>query len=126
MKSKINTDLAPKAIGPYSQAIKAGNLLFISGQMPVHPETGLIIGDDIKTQTKRVLQNIEAILSAANMSLSDVVKCSCFIKNMQDFADFNTVYAEYFGNVLPARECVEVARNPKDVLIEISAIAILD
>lgn len=124
MHNKIHTEHAPKAIGPYSQAIKVGNMLFISGQTPLDPTSGSVVGTDIKTQTRRVLQNVEAILKAAGMQLSNVVKCSCFIKNLNDFAEFNAVYTEFFGAILPARECVEVARNPKDVLIEISAIAI--
>lgn len=120
-KDTIKTNAAPAAVGPYSQAIKMGNLLFVSGQIPLN-EQGKIVGDDVTTQTKQVLENLKAIINAAGMTLSDVVKCSCFLKNMSDFATFNVVYAEYFGSILPARECVEVARLPKDALVEVSAI----
>jgi 2-iminobutanoate/2-iminopropanoate deaminase len=124
MRTKISTSKAPAALGPYSQAILVGNLLFISGQIPLNPQTNLVIGNDIKTQTKQVLENLQAIVAASQMRIADVVKCSCFLKNLQDFADFNKVYTEFFGTSLPARECLEVAKLPKDVLIEISAIAV--
>lgn len=126
MKTMIKTDKAPAAIGPYSQAIKNGNLLFISGQIPLDPKTNNTIGSEIKAQTRQVLQNLSAIIEAAGMQLSNVVKCSCFLKDMNDFADFNNIYADFFGTSLPARECVEVARLPKDVLVEISAICVAD
>jgi 2-iminobutanoate/2-iminopropanoate deaminase len=126
MKTMIKTDKAPAAIGPYSQAIKNGNFLFISGQIPLDPSTNNIIGNEIKAQTRQVLQNLSAIIEAAGMQLENVVKCSCFLKDMNDFTNFNNIYADFFGTVLPARECVEVARLPKDVLVEISAICVAD
>ncbi|MEI8055486.1 MAG: RidA family protein [bacterium] len=119
----IDTDLAPKAVGPYSQAVLANNILFVSGQIPLDKQ-GKIIEGDISLQTKQVLTNLKAIIEAAGMALSDVVKCSCFLKSMDDFVAFNTTYSEYFSTTLPARECVEVARLPKNVLVEISAICI--
>ena len=122
MKKKIETPNAPQAIGPYSQAIQAGNFLFVSGQVAIDPATGDIVAGGIETQTDRVLKNISAIIEAAGMSLQDVVKCSCFLKNMNDFKAFNAVYENYFGQILPARETVEVARLPKDVQVEVSAI----
>ncbi len=122
MREIIKTDRAPGAIGPYSQAIKVDGLLFVSGQIPLDPKSGSITGTEIKAQTKQVLENLKAIITASGMQLADVVKCTCFLKNLGDFADFNAVYTEYFGEILPARECVEVARLPRDVLVEISAI----
>ncbi len=122
MNKKIETPNAPQAIGPYSQAIQAGNFLFVSGQVAIDPATGDIVAGGIEAQTDRVLKNVTAIIEAAGMSLQDVVKCSCFLKDMNDFAAFNAVYENTFGQVLPARETVEVARLPKDVLVEVSAI----
>jgi len=122
MNQIIKTDRAPSAIGPYSQAIKAGEFLFVSGQIPLEPQSGKVVESEIKIQTKQVLENLKAIIEASGMQLTSVIKCTCFLKNMNDFANFNTVYTEYFGHILPARECVEVARLPRDVLVEISAI----
>lgn len=122
MKKKIATPNAPQAIGPYAQAIQYGDLLFVSGQVAIDPSTGDIVAGDIEAQTDRVLKNIAAIIEAAGLSLKDVVKCSCFLKDMNDFVKFNGVYENYFAEILPARETVEVARLPKDVLVEISAI----
>ena len=122
MRKIIATDDAPKAVGPYSQAINFANLLFVSGQIPLDPHSGEIVGDDIEVQTKRVLENLKAIVAASGMGLEDVLKCTCFLKDMEHFARFNSVYATYFGDVLPTRETVEVSRLPKDVLVEISAI----
>ncbi|AFK22363.1 RidA family protein [Pyrococcus sp. ST04] len=119
----IYTEKAPKPIGPYSQAIKAGNFLFIAGQIPIDPETGELVKGDIKEQTRRVLENIKAILEAAGYSLEDVVKVTVYLKNMDDFAAMNEVYSEYFGESKPARAAIEVSRLPKDVLVEIEAIA---
>ncbi|AAL80792.1 deaminase [Pyrococcus furiosus DSM 3638] len=123
MKEVIFAENAPKPIGPYSQAIKAGNFLFIAGQIPIDPKTGEIVKGDIKAQTRQVLENIKAILEAAGYSLTDVVKVTVYLKDMNDFAKMNEVYAEYFGESKPARAAVEVSRLPKDVLIEIEAIA---
>ena len=122
MNEKIATPNAPQAIGPYSQAIRHGDLLFVSGQIAMDPQTGNLIEGDIEAQTEQVLKNIAAIIDAAGMSLQDVVKCTCFLKDMNDFAKFNAVYEKYFGQSLPARETVEVARLPKDVMAEVSAI----
>ncbi|MCK5488303.1 MAG: RidA family protein [Desulfobacterales bacterium] len=122
MKKIVSTDNAPQAIGPYSQAIQHGNFLFVSGQIAIDPQTGNIIEGDIEVQTEQVLKNIAAIIEAAGMSLQDVVKCTCFLKDMNDFARFNAVYENCFGESLPARETVEVSRLPKDVRVEVSAI----
>ena len=124
MKQVIHTNEAPQAIGPYSQAIMAGNMLFISGQIPVVPATGEIVSTDVEEQTKQCLENLKAVLAAAEMTLDNVVKTSVFIKNMDDFGKINGVYAQYFQENCPARACVEVARLPKDVQVEIEAIAI--
>jgi 2-iminobutanoate/2-iminopropanoate deaminase len=122
MNERIATPNAPQAIGPYSQAIRHGELLFVSGQIALDPQTGNLIEGDIEAQTEQVLKNIAAIIDAAGMSLKDVVKCTCFLKDMNDFVNFNAVYEKYFGQSLPARETVEVARLPKDVMVEVSAI----
>ena len=122
MKKKIVTKNAPQAIGPYSQAIQCGDFLFVSGQIAIDPKTGTLIEGDIETQTDRVLKNIAAIIEAAGMTAQNAVKCSCFLKDMNDFAKFNAVYETYFGESLPARETVEVSRLPRDVLVEISVI----
>ena len=122
MNEKIATPNAPQAIGPYSQAIRYGDFLFVSGQIAIDPQTADIIEGDIEAQTEQVLKNIAAIIEAAGMSLQDVVKCTCFLKDMNDFVRFNGVYENYFGEILPARETVEVSRLPKDVLVEVSAI----
>ena len=121
----ILTEKAPKAIGPYSQGIKGGNLIFTSGQLPIDPETGVLIQDDIKLATRQSIENVKAILEEAGASLNDVVKVTIFIKNMNDFALVNEVYGEYFSEHKPARSCVEVARLPKDGKIEIEAIAVI-
>ena len=122
MREIITTESAPAAIGPYSQAVRYGNLLFVSGQIPLDADSGEIVGGDIEAQTKRVLENLKAIVEAGGMEFKHVLKCTCFLRNMEDFAKFNTVYNSYFSVVLPARETVEVSRLPKDVLVEISAI----
>lgn len=122
MSNKIQTNNAPAAIGPYSQAIVTGNLIFTSGQIPLNPETGLIEGENIAEQTHRVCKNLEAVLSAAGSSLKNAVKTVCFLKNMEDFAAFNEVYAEYFTEK-PARSCVAVKMLPKDALVEVEVIA---
>lgn len=120
----IHTDNAPKAIGPYSQAVKAGNMLFVSGQVPFVPETMEIVEGDVKAQTAQSLKNVQAILAEAGLDFSHVVKSTVFIKDMNEFAQINEVYAEFFGENKPARACVEVARLPKDVKVEIEVIAL--
>jgi 2-iminobutanoate/2-iminopropanoate deaminase len=122
MNEKIATQNAPQAIGPYSQAIRHGNFLFVSGQIAIDPQTSNIIDGDIEAQTEQVLKNVAAIIDAAGMSLQNVVKCTCFLKDMNDFVRFNGVYEKYFGETLPARETVEVSRLPKDAIVEVSAI----
>ena len=121
----IHTENAPAAIGPYSQAVKAGNLLFVSGQVPFVPETMEIVEGDVKAQTAQSLKNLQAILKEAGADFSNVVKTTVFIKDMNEFGQINEVYAEYFGDNKPARACVEVARLPKDVKVEIELIAVL-
>ena len=122
MREIIATEKAPKAVGPYSQAVRFANLLFVSGQIPLDPKSGEIVGGDIEVQAKQVLENLKAVIEAGGMGLENVLKCTCFLQNMEHFARFNSVYNSYFANVLPARETVEVSRLPKDVLVEISAI----
>ena len=125
-KKIFQTDKAPKAIGPYSQAIESNGFLFLSGQIPIDPTTNqLISSTSVVDQTKRVLQNIEALLSPKNLSLSHVVKTTLFLKNMSDFPAINETYGIFFKENPPARSTVEVSRLPKDVLIEIEAIATL-
>ena len=122
-KEIINTTKAPAALGPYSQAIKAGNTIYVSGQIPLIPETMEIISDDVQEQTKQSLENVKAVLEAAGATLNDVVKASVFIKDMNDFAKINEIYASYLKQPYTARETVEVARLPKDAKIEISVVA---
>ena len=124
-KEIISTPKAAAAIGPYSQAVKVGNLVFTSGQVPFVPETGEVIEGDIQAQTKRSLDSIKAILEEAGTSLENVVKTTVFIKNMNDFGKINEVYAQFFTENQPARSCVEVARLPRDVSVEIEVIAIM-
>ncbi len=124
-KKIIYTDTAPKAVGPYSQAVKAGNFLFLSGQIPLNPQTGEITGDDIAVQTKQSIENIKAILDAAGASLSDVVKTTVFLLDMRDFARMNEVYGQYFEDNPPARSTVQVAKLPKNALVEIESVALL-
>ena len=118
----IETKNAPAAIGPYSQAIVIGDLVYTSGQIPINPASGQIEADDIKAQAEQVIGNLSAVLDAAGSSLEDAVKTTCFLANMKDFADFNEVYAKYFTGK-PARSCVEVAALPKGALVEIEVIA---
>ncbi|MGI9953254.1 RidA family protein [Moorellaceae bacterium AZ2] len=124
-KTVITTDQAPAAIGPYSQAVKVGNLIFTSGQIPLDPATGQIVTGGVAEQTVRVIENLRAVLAAAGASLEDVVKTTVYLKNMNDFATVNEVYSRYFGQEPPARSAVEVARLPKDVLVEIEAVAVV-
>jgi 2-iminobutanoate/2-iminopropanoate deaminase len=124
-KTAIVTDQAPAAIGPYSQAIAIGNQLFVSGQIPLDPSTGTLVGDDVRAQTRQVLQNLAAILKAAGADLQAVVKTTVFVRNMGHFAAVNEVYAEFFGSTPPARATVEVSNLPKGAKVEIDAIAYL-
>lgn len=126
MKEIIATTSAPAAIGPYSQAVKAGNLLFVSGQIPLDPATGTVIPEaTIQAQTTRALTSLRAILAQAGGSLDNVVKTTVFLKDMEDFGEMNKVYQSFFQADCPARSAVQVARLPKDVLVEIEAIAVL-
>lgn len=124
-KTVISTQGAPGAIGPYSQAIKVGNLVFTSGQLPINVSTGVLV-EDIKEATKTSLENVKAILEEAGTSLDKVVKTLVLLKDMNDFAAVNEVYASYFTENPPARSCVEVARLPKDAKVEIEVIALVD
>ena len=124
MKNVISTEKAPKAIGPYSQAIEAAGLLFASGQIPIVPATGEIVAGGIEEQTMQVLSNVEAILAAKGLGFSDGVKTTVFLSDMNDFATVNGIYAKAFVENPPARSCVQVARLPKDVKIEIETIAV--
>ncbi len=126
VKEIVYTEKAPKPIGPYSQAVKVGNTIYLSGQIPIDPNTNEVVLGDIATQTKRVLDNIKAVLEAAGYSLSDVVKVTVFLKDLKLFNEFNEVYGEYFKDKPPARTTVEVSNLPKGVLIEIDAIAVKD
>jgi 2-iminobutanoate/2-iminopropanoate deaminase len=124
MREVVATNDGPKAIGPYSQAIKVNGLVFLSGQIPLDPATQQLVAGDVAAQTERVLQNITGILTAAGSSLAQVVKTTVFLKSMNDFAAMNEVYARHFTVDPPARSTVEVARLPKDVLVEIDVIAL--
>ncbi len=120
----IKSDKIPVAIGPYSPAVKVGNMLFVSGQIPIDAETGNIVEGDVQKQTKQILENLKTLLGLYSVTLKNVVKTTVFLKDMNDFTKFNQIYAEYFTKEFPARSCVEVARLPKDVGIEIEAIVI--
>ncbi len=124
MRDVIATDQAPKAIGPYSQAIRAAGLVFTSGQVAIDPATQQVIAEDIAGQTDRVLKNLSGLLQAAGTSLDKVLRCTVFLKNMGDFAAMNEVYGRYFSQTPPARTTIEAARLPKDVLVEIDVIAL--
>ncbi len=119
---QIKTDKAPQAIGPYSQGIRTGGFIFTSGQIPVDPASGEI-AQGIEQQTRRAIENVKAVIEAAGADLTDVVKTTVFIKDMNDFAQINEIYSGYFTQPYPARSCVEAARLPKDVLIEVEAVA---
>jgi 2-iminobutanoate/2-iminopropanoate deaminase len=126
-KSAVSTQHAPAAIGPYSQAIQSGNLIYTSGQIPLDPATGQLVTGGIREQTIRVLENLKEVLAAASTDLSQVIKTTVFLKNMGDFAAMNEVYGQYLapeGVVAPARSTIEVARLPKDSLVEIEVIAL--
>jgi 2-iminobutanoate/2-iminopropanoate deaminase len=122
MKTIINTAGAPKAIGPYSQAVRYGDLLFVSGMIALDPGTGEMAGADIEAQAVQVLENLKAIVEAAGMSLQNVLKSTVFLRDMNDFAKFNEIYGRYFAEAPPARETVQVARLPRDAAIEISVV----
>lgn len=124
MKKALQIPGAPAPIGPYSQAILKNDTLYVSGQIPMDPMTGKIIENDVAAATRQVMQNIEALLSEADMTFENVVKCSIFLKDLNDFETVNAIYAEFFRSEPPARETVQVARLPKDVSVEISCIAI--
>lgn len=125
MLQKISTEKAPAAIGPYSQAIKAGNILFTSGQIPIDPSSGEIKGSEITEQAEQVMKNVGAILEEAGTTYQNVIKTTCFLADMEDFAAFNAVYEKYFTEK-PARSCVAVRQLPKSVLCEVEAVAYLE
>ena len=122
MSNKVETNKAPAAIGPYSQGLTLGNLIFTSGQIPLNPQTGVLMGNDIKEQTHRVCQNLKAVLEASGSSLENTVKTVCYLSDMTNFSEFNEVYAQYFTQK-PARSCVAAKELPKDVLVEVEVIA---
>lgn len=121
-KHIVSTDQAPAAIGPYSQAVRFGDLLFLSGQIALDPADGTVVEGGIEAQTERVMLNLRAVVEAAGATMDDVIKTSCFLQSMADFPAFNEVYGRFFAARPPARETVEVARLPKDVLVEVSAV----
>jgi 2-iminobutanoate/2-iminopropanoate deaminase len=125
MIEKISTSHAPAAIGPYSQAVKAGNTVYTSGQIALDPATGALVGADIQSQTEQVMKNLSQVLKAANSSFDNVVKTTCFLANIADFAAFNTVYGSYITST-PARSCVAVKDLPKGALVEVEVIAVCD
>lgn len=125
MKQAISTSNAPAALGPYSQAVQVGNLLFLSGQVPIDPATGSVVEGGIQEQARQSLTNLKAILNEAGTNMGAVVKTTVFLKSMDDFAAMNEVYAQFFQQPYPARSAVQVAKLPKDVLVEIEAIAVL-
>jgi 2-iminobutanoate/2-iminopropanoate deaminase len=124
-RTVVVSPLAPKAVGPYSQAIKVGNMIFCSGQIPLHPETGDVVGTDVATQTEQVLRNLDAVLRVVDSGLYQVAKTTVYLTNLDDFAEMNAVYGKYFQVDPPARATVEVSRLPKAVLVEIDCIAIV-
>lgn len=125
MKQAISTENAPAALGPYSQAVQVGNQLFLSGQVPIDPATGAVVEGGIQEQARQSLSNLKAILNEAGTNMGAVVKTTVFLKSMDDFAAMNEVYAQFFQQPYPARSAVQVAKLPKDVLVEIEAIAVL-
>jgi 2-iminobutanoate/2-iminopropanoate deaminase len=125
MREVVSTPEAPQAIGPYSQAIRANGFVFVSGQVSIDPATQQVVGEDVAAQTERVLQNLAAILKAAGSGMDQVVKSTVFLKNMADFVAMNQVYGRHFSSNPPARSTVEVARLPKNVLVEVDVIAVL-
>jgi 2-iminobutanoate/2-iminopropanoate deaminase len=125
VKETISTENAPGAIGPYSQAVKAGNFVFCSGQIPINPQTGEFVSEDVAEQTRQVLKNLSAVLEAAETNLNNVVKTTVFLTDMNDFAAMNEVYAEFFSENKPARATVQAARLPRDARVEIECIAVV-
>ena len=125
MRKIISTPNAPAAIGPYSQAILCGNMLYTSGQIPLDPATGLVVGEGIREQAEQVMKNLAAVLAAAGTSFENAIKTTCFLSDMADFATFNEVYASYFTSN-PARSCVAVKTLPKGVLVEVEVIALVE
>ena len=123
-KQQVQTSNAPAAIGPYSQGIRAGETIYVSGQLPINPATGSFAGEDITAQTKQSLENIRAVLAAAGTDMADIVKTTVFLKDMEDFSAMNKVYAEFFSGTCPARSAVQVACLPKNARIEIEAVAV--
>lgn len=123
MKEQITTSVAPKAIGPYSQAVRVDGFLFISGILPIDPKTGQMVEMNIRDQTLQVMNNLDAILEAAGLKISNVVKTTIFLKDLSHFNEVNDIYGSFFSEIPPARSCIEVSRLPKDALIEIEAIA---
>ncbi len=123
MKKIINSPKAPAPIGPYSQAVKVNDMLYLSGQIAINAETGNLVDDSIQSETEQVMKNISYVLAEAGMNFSNIIKCSIFLKDMDNFAAVNEVYSTYFTEDFPARECVQVAKLPKDVNVEITAIA---
>jgi 2-iminobutanoate/2-iminopropanoate deaminase len=123
-RATISTQEAPSAIGPYSQAVRAGDLLFTSGQIPLRPD-GTLVEGDVRVQTRQVMENLRAVLEAGGSSLSRVLKCTCFLADMNDFAAMNVIYGEFFAGDPPARSAVQVARLPRDVAVEIEAVALV-
>ena len=126
MKESINIKNAPSPVGPYSQAVIHNNVMYASGQIAINPKNGELINNDVKKELVQILDNIDSLLEAANIKRNHILKCSIFLKNMNDFNTVNELYAEYFDPPFPARETIEVARLPKDVNIEISFVASLD
>ncbi len=125
MKETISTEKAPGAIGPYSQAVKAGNMVFCSGQIPIDPTTGEFVSNNVAEQTHQVLTNLSAVLEAAGTSLNNVVKTTVFLADMNDFTEMNEIYAEFFNDNKPARATVQAARLPRDARVEIDCIAVI-
>ncbi|MDQ3801201.1 MAG: RidA family protein [Acidobacteriota bacterium] len=125
MKEIISTENAPGAIGPYSQAVRAGNMIFLSGQIPIDPQTGAFVSDDVAEQTEQVMKNLSAVLEAAGASLNNVVKTTVFLADMNDFTAMNEVYGRYFVENKPARATVQAARLPRDARVEIECIAVI-
>jgi 2-iminobutanoate/2-iminopropanoate deaminase len=124
-KETVSTDKAPKAIGPYEQAIRVGDFIYVSGQIPLDPQTGSLVVGDIKAQTRRVMENLKAIVEAAGSSMDRIVKATVFLKNIGDFAAMNEIYAAYLGTAKPARSTVAVADLPRGALVEIDLIALV-